>query len=414
MKILLLNTYDVTGGASRACHRLFQGLIGSGTDAEMMVREQTMHSSGVVTLAPRLDGRVRALADGLPLRRYPLRQPHNFSPAWMPSRAVKEVIQRRPHVVHLHWVVEGFVQIEALSSLNCPIVWTLHDSWPFTGGCHLPGSCRRYEQACGCCPVLGTSLENDWSRRIWHRKQTAWKKLKLTVVAPSRWLAHQSSRSTLFADRRTVVIPNGIDTILFSPGDRQQARDRLGLPENRRFLLFGANHAISDANKGFDLLQAALLHLTKELRQTAELIVFGDSSGKPLPDCGLPVRNLGAITDNEQIVCLYRAADVFVAPSRIENLPNMVLESMACGTPCVTFNVGGFPELITHRVNGYLAQPYEVEDLAVGLEWLLADETRLTAMSSHSRKWIEDNASMDFVVKRYLELYQEIMVIKGN
>lgn len=410
MRIALLNTYDQTGGAALACFRLFRGLTNAGTDAVMMVREGTSSAQGVVTTVPRFGGRLLALMDGLPLHFYPYRQPHNFSPAWMPGNAVKEVIRRRPHVVHLHWIVQGFVQIEDISALNCPIVWTLHDSWPFTGGCHLPGSCRRYELACGSCPVLGSHNENDWSRRIWQRKQSSWKNLPMTVVVPSRWLANLVRSSSLFAGKRIEIIPNGIDTALFCPGDRQTARRALGLPEDRKLLLFGANHAFSDVNKGFDLLQSALRCLDEKQRQFVELVVFGDSSGMPLPDCGVPVKNLGAIADERLIVLLYRSADVFVAPSRMENFPNMVLEAMACGIPCVAFAIGGLPELVAHAKTGYLARPYEIKDLARGLASVLADEATRTAMGAQSREWVVSNAAIDRVVESYLNLYRELAV----
>jgi glycosyltransferase involved in cell wall biosynthesis len=350
--------------------------------------------------------------DGLPLHSYPQRQLHNFSPDWVPGKAVKETIRRQPHVVNLHWVVQGFVHIDALSALNCPIVWTLHDSWPFTGGCHLPGACRRYEQSCGHCPVLGSHVENDWSRRIWQRKQASWKDLSLTVVAPSRWLADRARASSLFAHRRIEVIPNGIDTALYSPGDSQAARRALGLPENRRLLLFGANHSLSDANKGFDLLRTALNSLGEDQRQDTELVIFGETSDRPIPDCGLPVRNLGPIADEDRIVLLYRSADLFVSPSRQENLPNMVLEAMACGTPCVAFKVGGMTDMIDHQHNGYLGQPYDTDDLARGIAWVLKEKVCHGELSRNARRKAEAEFDMKRVTACYKALYEELVHAK--
>jgi glycosyltransferase involved in cell wall biosynthesis len=410
VNVLQLNTFDLTGGAARACHRLHEGLKAAEVDVATLVREQSGQTPGIVSGGSRLDGRLRALLDGLPLHRYPHRQLHNFSPAWMPGRAVPAAIHRRPRLVHLHWVVQGFVQIEALASLTCPMVWTLHDSWPFTGGCHLPGTCRGYEQNCGLCPVLGSQKEHDWSRRIWQRKRTAWEDLSLTLVAPSNWMADRAKASSLFAHRRIEVIPNGIDSSLFCPGDRQAARRLLGVPEERLLLLFGANHALSDANKGFDLLQEALLQLDEEVRQCTELVIFGENRELPLPDCGLAVTNLGPIANEEQLVCLYRAADLFVAPSRQENLPNMVLEAMACATPCVAFDVGGIQDMIRHGITGYLARPHEVEDLAKGISLLLADESGRLAMGGASREWVQQYASSGIVAARHQKLYRELVL----
>jgi len=406
MKVVLLNTYE-KGGAAYACQRLLQGLNSVEAEVTMIVRGRT-HTSGVISADSSHCGFLRALLEGLPLHAYPNHQRHNFSSAWVPARGVNSAIQLSPDIVHLHWIPQGFVRVEDLKMLRCPIIWTLHDSWPFTGGCHLPGNCRRYEQACGYCPVLGSQRENDWSRHIWRRKIDAWKNVPLTIVSPSRWLATRAFSSSIFAGRRIEVIPNGININVFCPGDRLIARKQLGISETRRLVLVGANHVFSDPNKGIDLLQQALSCLDESLQRSADLVIFGENCNRPLLGFSLAVSNLGSITNDELLVSLYRAADIFVVPSRQENLPNMILEAMACGTPCVAFEVGGIPELITHDVNGYLATPYEVEDLAAGLSQLLMHESRRSAMGEASRKWVENHVSIEHVVNRYLELYLEL------
>lgn len=406
MKVALLNTYE-TGGAARACYRLLQGLASTSVDARMIVRDSA-HFPGIFSAGG--GGFVRALLDGLTLHRYPKRQPHNFSPAWIPGNAIRVTAPCSPDIVHLHWVVEGFVRIESLCSLKVPILWTMHDSWPFTGGCHLPGECSRYEQSCGSCPVLGSKGENDWSRHVWQRKRRAWKNLPLTIVSPSRWLAERARASSLFAGRRIEVIPNGIDTDFYCPGDRLSARRELCLPLDRQLLLFGANHALSDSNKGFDLLQRALRALPEKYRQTAELLVFGEDADRLMPECGIPARNLGQIADERRLVQLYRAADMCLVPSRQENLPNMVIEAMACGIPCIAFAVGGLPELIEHEETGYLAHPCDIEDLAHGIESLLTDTMQRLVMAEKSRAWVEQNVSMVRVAQCYVDLYREVAV----
>ena len=411
MKIVLLNTYE-TGGAACASYRLFHGLKSAGTDAGMIVRSGA-HFPGVISAGSFRSGYLRALLDGIPLHCYPDRQLHNFSPSWVPGRGIKGANRLSPDIVHLHWIAQGFVRIESMASITCPIVWTLHDSWPFTGGCHLPGNCRRYERECGQCPVLGSNCENDLSRRIWRRKHEAWNNLLLTIVCPSKWLAERAGASSLFKGRRIVIIPNGIDTVRYSPGDRLAARRQLGLPENRSILLYGANHAISDKNKGLDLLLAALRLIDDKQLQDTELVVFGEDTKATLQDSRLHIRNFGTIHDEERLLLLYRAADIFVAPSRQENLPNMVMEAMSCGTPCVAFAVGGIPDLITHDETGYLARPFEIEDLAQGLSRLILDEDRRASMSLQSREWIENNVSMSKIVTLYQDLYRELASIKS-
>jgi glycosyltransferase involved in cell wall biosynthesis len=406
MKVALLNTYE-TGGAARACYRLFQGLISAESDAELIVRGGA-HSTGVISAGSSWGGFIMALLDGIPLHCYSGRQLNNFSPAWVPGRGIYEATRFSPDIVHLHWIVQGFVQIESMTSISCPIVWTLHDSWPFTGGCHLPGNCRRYEHGCGQCPVLGSNCENDLSRRIWRRKHEAWKNLSLTIVCPSKWLAERAGASSLLRGRRIVVIPNGIDTVRYSPGDKLAARRKLGLPENRSILLYGANQAISDKNKGLDLLLAAFRLIEDTQLQDTELVIFGEDTNATFQESRLHIRNLGSIHDEDRLLLLYRAADIFVAPSRQENLPNMVMEAMACGTPCVAFAVGGIPDLITHGETGYLAQPFEIEDLAQGLSQLILDVDRRVSMSLQSREWIENNVSMTKIVALYQNIYREL------
>jgi glycosyltransferase involved in cell wall biosynthesis len=377
----------------------------------MIVREQADYSSGVITVGTLADGRLRALFDGLPQHLYPRRIPHNFSPAWMAGRGLTAAAALCPDLIHLHWIVEGFVQIEALRSIRCPVVWTFHDSWPFTGGCHLPGSCRNYQESCGCCPVLGSTRMRDLSKRVWARKRKAWSGLNLTCVAPSRWLADCASASSLLEGHRVEVIPNGIDVSVYRPGDRLAARAALGLPTDRRLIVFGANHALSDLNKGFDLLQAALAGLSPGERAESELVLFGEDADSQVPDCGMLVRNLGVLREEKSIVQLYQAADLFAVPSRQENLPNMVMEAMACGTPCVAFAVGGLPDLIRHGVEGYLATPGDSADLGRGIAWVLEDSVRRESLAARARDKIVGEFSLGGTVSRYLQLYRDLLAI---
>jgi len=409
VRVLLLNTYDVTGGAARACSRLFDGLTAAGTNATLIVREMTEHPSDAISAGSHFGGRLRAFLDGLPLHFYRHRIRHSFSAAWVPGRGIAAAAALHPELVHLHWVVEGFVQVEALRRLRCPVVWTLHDSWPFTGGCHLPGECRRYEASCGHCPVLGSAREHDLSRRVWMRKRATWANLDLTCVAPSRWLAERARASSLLGGRRIEVIPNGVDVSIYCPGERQAARAALGLPADRRLVLFGANHALSDRNKGFDLLLAALRGLAADERAQTELVVFGDDGGQPVPDCGMPVRNLGVLQKEKRVAQLYRAADLFVAPSRQENLPNMVLEAMACATPCVAFGVGGLPELIGHGIDGYLAVPGDSADLGRGIAWMLEDAGRRAQQGEKAAAKVREEFALERIAGRYLQLYSELL-----
>lgn len=407
MRVVLLNTFDAAGGSVRACERLLRGLTTEAIDTTMLVREKGSNGVRVQSVGSRTSGIFRALIDGALLHLYPRRKLNFFAPAWAPGRALREIIRLSPDIVHLHWVVNGFVRIESLAKFSVPIVWTLHDSWPFTGGCHLPGECNQYEQSCGWCPILGSKREHDMSRWIWYRKKKAWHDISVTIIAPSRWIAERARSSSLFRGRNIVVIPNAIDTGQYAPGDKLGARRELGLSERGNIILFGANHALNDHNKGFDLLRAAL---TSAFWPETQLVVFGAPESAALPECGLHVRNFGFVHDERKMALLYQSADVFVAPSRDENLPYVVMEAMACGTPCVAFRVGGMEDLITHYKTGLMARPFDTGELAARIQELLHNDSFRMELADNARRWVVNNVNMKRIAQRHIELYQQLIL----
>jgi glycosyltransferase involved in cell wall biosynthesis len=414
MKVLLLNTFDEWGGAAKAAFRLNRGMQGIGVDSRMLVQTKTSDARdviGVQTPLARIGYGIRAQLDTLPVRLYPNRPVYNFTPAMMPDTLAGQVAGIDPDIVHLHWLAAGFMRVETLAKLKKPLVWTLHDSWAFTGGCHIPYECVRYREMCGACPVLGSGREVDLSRWTWRRKKGAWRDLKLAVVAPSRWLAGCAGASSIFRDVRVEVIPNGLDLTVYKPVDRRVARDLLGLSQDKKYILFGAMNSTSDPNKGFRLLLPALQKMSAEgWKEKAELMVFGSSEPAEMPQFGMKANYLGRLRDDLSIARLYSAADVFVAPSLLENLPNTVMESMACGTPCVGFSQGGMPDLIEHGRTGYLARPYEPDDLAQGIAWILEDEERRRELSAEARQKVEREFALENVARQYVRLYHELLM----
>jgi glycosyltransferase involved in cell wall biosynthesis len=413
MKVLMLNTYDDWGGAAKAASRLNRGMQGIGIDSRLLVQYKTSDARGVIgTKNPfaRFFYGMRTVFGTMPVRLYPNKPVYNFSPALMPDRLAGRIAGIVPDVVHLHWIAAGFMRIETLSKLKRPLVWTLHDSWAFTGGCHMPYDCVRYQERCGLCPVLGSRRDADLSRRVWQRKEQAWRDLDLTVVTPSRWLAVCAGRSSLFGRIRIEVIPNGLDTSVFQPVDKHHARSQLGLPERKKLILIGGVGITSDPNKGFRFLLPALRNVAAMgFRDYAELIVFGSSKPADAPDFGMKTNYLGRLREDAGLALLYCAADVFVAPSMQENLPYTVMESMACGTPCVAFNQGGMSDLIDHGMTGYLARPFDEGDLAKGIGRFLKDDGTGQETSLRCRRKVEDVFALEKVARRYAELYRTIL-----
>ncbi|WP_143288102.1 glycosyltransferase family 4 protein, partial [Calothrix rhizosoleniae] len=347
----------------------------------------------------------------LPLKIY--RQRHHgstFFVQWMPDRVIPMVNQIAPDIINLHWICAGFMQIETISKLKRPLVWTLHDMWAFTGGCHSTGDCNHYKVSCGSCPQLASKQQKDLSHWIWWRKAKAWKNLKITLISPSNWLATCASSSPLFQDLRIEVIPHGLDTQKYRPIAKECARKILNLPQDKQLILFGSLQTNSDKNKGFQLLQPALKNLSKShWKEKLELCIFGASQPENSPDLGFKTHYLGYFHDDISLAAVYSAADVTIVPSLQESFGQTASESLACGTPVVAFNATGLKDIIDHQSNGYLAKPYESDDLAKGIAWVLENPDRQTKLSCNAREKVEKEFTLELQAQRYLTLFQEIL-----
>ncbi len=333
-----------------------------------------------------------------------------FSPARCPDNLASRMETLNPDLVHLSWVNSGFLKIETLKRFKRPIVWTLHDMWPFTGGCHYDDECGRFRQSCGKCPAMHSEIDRDLSRQIWQRKKESWQNVPIVAVAPSQWLADMARSSSLFKDQRIEVIPNGIDTDRFKPLDKRAVREALGLPQDKHLVLFSALSATSDMRKGNQFLIPALKKIAQVgWGENIELLVSGASAPESPPDLGMKVHYMGLLHDEISMALLYSAADTTVAPSMQENLSNSVMESLSCGTPVVAFKVGGMPDMIDHQTNGYLARGFEPEDLAAGIMWVLDNHSRRELLSQFARESAVERYSLKRIANRYLTLYQEIL-----
>lgn len=412
---MMLNTYDNVGGAAMATYRLHRGLRSIGVNSQLMVSHKGTDDSTVIgrgtqsrvqkvisLLYSRRDERIthhyHAMGNGI------------FSPARCPDKLAQRVSGLNPDIVHLFWVNSGFMKIETLRQFKSPIVWTLHDMWPFTGGCHYDDECGRFRQSCGKCPILASEGEYDLSRLVWERKKKSWRDVPIVIVAPSHWLAEMARSSSLLRDQRIEVIPNGIDTETYKPLDKRTVREAYGLPQDRHLILFSAFNATSDKRKGNQFLMPALKKMAVAgWGEKTELVIAGASAPDNLPSLGMKVHYMGHLHDEISLALLYSAVDVTVAPSMQENLSNTVMESLSCGTPVVAFNIGGMPDMIDHQYSGYLARPFESDDLAAGIMWVLENKARHDMLSQHARKMVVNRYTLKVVAKRYLALYQSIL-----
>lgn len=409
MKILLLNTNDISGGAAIAAYRLLKGLQRNGVQAQMLVQSKKSDDYSIIgpdTKWQKVFEKLRPTLDSIPIRFYKQRKKNIFSPAIMQDNISKKIQNINPDIVHLHWIAAGFIRIETLAKINKPIIWTLHDMWAFTGGCHYDEECGKYINNCGHCPILGSNKKNDLSSKIWKRKEKSWKNLDLTVVTPSSWLGECAKKSSLFYKTRVEVIPNGIDLNRFKPIGKNIARDILCLPKNKKLILFGA---LSDKRKGFTLLKEALKKYSSKENKDIELVIFGSSKPKDEENLGFKTHYLGRLNDEISLALIYSASDAMIVPSIQDNLPNTIVESISCGTPVVAFDVGGIHDMIEHQKNGYLAKPFDTTDLAHGIKWVLEDNIKWRKLSENARVTVINKFDIIKVAKRYENLYMDIL-----
>lgn len=416
MKVLFVNTNDTNGGAARAAVRIMRGVQQHGVEAMAFVKFKNSQASDIIPLSRFVPiNLLYRVCDWIEMKIKNKWQ--HFK--WHPYKRTKQDVYMsdlrgtRIHgafqkldynIVHLHWINNRFLDIDELVKIHKPIVWTLHDSWPFTGVCHVPYECKNYQTHCGTCPMLGSKIEEDLAYEVFDKKIKICKDLDLHIVTPSRWLADCAKRSVLLGRFLVHVIPNCIDTELYQPIDNQNARIALGLDPNKKYLLFGAMQATTDKNKGFKLLIEAL----KKLSNTnIELIIYGTNENMEQYAIPIPYRSLGYIRDDKLMVRLYNAADICLVPSLSENLSNTIMESLSCGTPVVAFQIGGNSDMVDHKQNGYLAEERNSEDLAKGIEWCLENNINC-ALSQNARIKVMHNYTIDIVAEQYKRLYESL------
>ena len=397
MKIVILNTSERTGGAAVAAGRLGKALKQAGIQVDKLVRDDTWLNRFrfywerlIIFLCNHLN-RKNLFAVSIA----------NTGTDLSGNPSVKEA-----DIIHLHWINQGFLSlkdIEALVKLNKPIVWTMHDMWPCTSICHHARDCEKFQTGCESCFFL-KSKGKDLSTSVFDKKLSLYKDANITFVGCSRWLSGRAKKSYLLQDKTVLSIPNPIDTEVYHPMGQGTARELLGLPSGKKLLLFGALN-VTDKRKGIDYLIAALRKIEKP---DVGLVVFGQVKDDIRGLFPVPIHSMGYLSDESKIVALYNAVDIFITSSLEENLPNTIMESMACGTPCVGFEIGGIPEMIDHKINGYVTNYKDANDLANGIQWVLEHGDR-QALSDACVKKVQGNYTEKVVAKQYMALYKKLL-----
>lgn len=409
MRVLHINSSDLDGGAARASYRLHRALLDK-IDSKMLVQSKVSDDYTVIGPSSKFQkgiAKIRPTLDSLPVRFYKNREKKIFSPSWLGlSGIIKKINKINPDIVHLHWICGGMMKIEDIARIKVPIVWSLHDMWAFSSGSHYCSN-ESYKNSDGSCAELGTKRRNNLGTRVFKRKQRAYSHINsMTIIGLSRWLNECSKSSHLLKNKKHINLPNPIDTNTFKVIDNNIAREIWNLPKDKKLVLFGAMTSTGDKRKGFRELSSALNLVSKE---NIEFVVFGSGCPKNPPSFGFKTHYLGNLSDDASLVSLYNAVDVMVVPSLQENLSNAIMESLSCGTPVVGFSIGGNSDMIEHKQNGYLAQPFESKDLALGIEWVL-DNKNYDELCIRARNKVLNEFDSKFVADRYIELYREILL----
>lgn len=413
MKILHVNSVDSVGGASRAAQRIHKGLLNLNLQSEILVQTKLTNDPSIIGPQNNFEKGMSLLCQFLDqsiIKNIYGRPKGYFSPALAPSSyLISKINALAPDIVHLHWICSGLINIKHLPRIKPPVVWTFHDMWPFTGGCHTSRTCTHYEKSCGNCPLLVTPNPKDVSYKVLKKKKQFWQKLAFTIVTPSQWLADCVSRSALLKNRPVKIIPNGLSLDIYKPHDKTSARKAWNLPLEKKLILFGAISAFTDNNKGFTLFCEAIDKLKSDFLGDTGIILFGAEKPAKIYDFGLPVYYLGQLHDDIALALLYSAADVMVVPSYQESFGQAASEAQACGCPVVAFEGTGLSDIVIHRESGYLAAPYKADDLSLGIQFVITDSERQKKLSSRARKKSADSFDIEIVAEQYKTLYESLL-----
>ena len=421
MRVLIVNTSERKGGAAVAANRLMEALNNNGVKAKMLVMEKVSDSLTVAAYGNAWSNMARFLWERLTIFSHlHFSKRHLFeidiANAGLDITRFREF--READVIHLSWVNQGFLSLSGIRKIIAsgkPVVWTMHDAWPATAICHYTQGCKAFMSECRHCHLLpGEGSAKDLSNKVWQRKAKVLADANISYVACSRWLEQQARQSALIGSQQITSIPNPIDSRVFCPGDQRVARQQLGLPLDKRIILF-VSQRVTDERKGMRYLVEAVDKLTTahpEMKGNTSVAFIGGHAEDIEGQFSLPIYSLGYISDERKIVEAYRAADVFVLPSLEDNLPNTIMEAMACGVPCVGFRTGGIPEEIDHLKNGYVAEYKNAEDLMKGIHWVLFEADH-AMLATQSVKKVATSYSQTSVALRYIEVYNEAMAYKN-
>lgn len=340
------------------------------------------------------------------LSNYSKKSNYLFSTGFLGIDFLNHISYKKADIIHLHWINDCHINIRDIEHIDKPIVWTLRDMWPFTGGCHYSMGCERFQKECISCPQLNSNIESDLSNLVFNVKKEFLANKNISFVGISNWISEKAKESSLFKTSKIQTIYNGIDISLYNNINKDFAKKSLNLPIGKKILLIGAKD-LYDYYKGIDKFIEACNYLEK--KRNYHLISFGENSD--LSNLGLgfsSYTNYEFISDESMLNKIYSAADVFIAPSIFEAFGKTIVESMLSGTPVVCFDSTGPKDIIDHKVDGYKAEAFNTKEIAKGIEWIINNPNYQT-LADNATKNSTSKFSSNIIAKQYINLYKNII-----
>jgi glycosyltransferase involved in cell wall biosynthesis len=411
MKILHIIAGDLSSGASRGALWLHKALRESGIDSKVLISGKVQKSyddiNGISNKkVDQIKIKVFNFLSRIPIKIYRKRSKNIFSTGLFGYDFTENNEYDNADIIHMHWVNGGLLKIKNIEKINKPIVWTVRDMWPFTGGCHYSLGCKKYLEKCGACNELGSSLKYDLSSYVYNKKKKYYRK-EMIIIGISNWLSEQIKQSSLLSENEIHTIHNNIDTKIFKNHDSDKARKKLGIKSNKKIILCGAIN-LENKYKGLTHFIEAIQYLDSDKYL---ICFFGDMKESIKDSIDFETIFYNRINDDVTLNTLYTAADVFVSSSIQEAFGKTIIEAQSSGTPVVCFNATGPSDLVIHKETGYKAIPYSSRDFAHGIEWVL-ENNKNGLLSKKAREYVVNNFDSKIISKKYIRLYRKILNVK--